>query len=89
MVPFRRPYRPLSAFTPDCAVYSTADDPLLLYVYRMTADFAPEDVRIGEGGGFGFVTARQAGKLDLIHYIRPVLDRFFGFSVFSDGTGVD
>lgn len=47
-----------------------------LYVFSAVLDIAPEDVRLGEGAGFGFMLRKDISKLDLIPFARDVLAAF-------------
>jgi len=48
-----------------------------LYVFILQFDRSVSDLKLHEGSGFGCCTQAQAEKLDLIWYIRDVLDVFW------------
>ena len=64
-------------FAPFAAVVSGAPPHGLLYVHRLAADFAPGDIRLGEGSGFALASPRQARRLDLLDHLAEVLDAFW------------
>ncbi len=45
----------------------------MLHVFALVRPVAPEDLRLGEGAGFAFLTAAQAGRYELVPQIRRVL----------------
>lgn len=59
------------AFAPHVAVYSSQG--LAVLVFVLTHRVAPDQIRLAEGAGFGFFTARQLGELATIDYLRPVM----------------
>lgn len=61
-------------FHPYIAVVSSFAPHGLLYVHRLAATFPTSEVRVLEGSGFAFCTPRQARGLDLIPYLREVLE---------------
>ena len=69
--------RPVEEFKPAYAVLTGAPRWGLLYVFHLKLDIASEDINVLEGGGFALATRRQIEKLDLIWYIRDVLNVFW------------
>ncbi len=68
---------PEVAFTPAYAVITSPPKLGLLYVFTVPLTYPCSDIRVLEGGGFALATRRQAEKLDMIVYIRDVLDKFW------------
>ena len=66
-----------SALTPRFSVLTGAPKWGLLYIFHLPIDLEPADICVREGGGFALATRKQAEKLDLIDYLRAVLDRFW------------
>ena len=64
-------------FLPFASVVSTLPHHGLLYVHVLKRPIPPQDIRLGEGSGFAFGSPGQVEKLDLIPYLKTVLDRYF------------
>lgn len=69
--------RPQGAFKPRFAVLTGPPRWGLLYVFHYRLDVHPKDIRVLEGAGFALATRAQAQKLDLIWYVREVLENFW------------
>jgi|GEM_PF-332718 len=69
--------RALSYFIPLFSVLTGAPNWGLLYVFRLELTLDASDINVREGGGFALATRAQAEKLDLIGYIRDMLDLFW------------
>ncbi len=68
---------PADSFTPIYASLTGEPNWGLLYIFHLKADLDARDVVMLEGGGFALATRSQAEKLDLIPYVRDVLDVFW------------
>lgn len=69
--------RPMSAFQPKYAILTGEPRWGLLYIFHLKFDVPSEQINVLEGGGYALATRRQAEKLDLIWYIRDVLNEFW------------
>ncbi len=69
--------RPMSEFTPKYAVLNGEPSCGLLYIFHLKLDVPSDQIKVLEGGGFAMVKQWQAEKLDLIWYIRDVLNEFW------------
>lgn len=47
-----------------------------LYIYEVSADLAPADIRLGEGAGFAFVEPKDFERLDMALITKVVLDEW-------------
>ena len=64
-------------FEPFATVVSSLPPHGLLYIHRLQTPVEARDLRLGEGAGFAFCSRRQWEQLDLIPYLRPVLEFLF------------
>lgn len=60
-------------FQPLAAVAGRAHKGAVLYAFRCTVPVEVAQVKLAEGAGFGFFTARQVAALDLVPTTRAVL----------------
>lgn len=63
-----------SEFVPSYAVLNGSPNWGLLYVFVLKLTHPLSDIELNEGSGFALCTRKQAEKLDLIWYIRDVLN---------------
>ncbi|MBC58327.1 MAG: NUDIX domain-containing protein [Confluentimicrobium sp.] len=61
---------------PFVRIESSATEGGVLYVYRSLRVLRPEEVVLGEGAGFAFLTLAQVRAFDTVPAIRAVLERF-------------
>ncbi len=69
--------RESSKFKPRFATLTGAPRWGLLHIFHIKLDVPPHEIKVFEGGGFALATRAQAEKLDLIWYVRDILNVFW------------
>ena len=59
----------------------------LLHVFRVLPVINAPDIRLLEGAGFGFCSAKQTRSIDLLPFFVPVLQAYWGHDVFATEQG--
>lgn len=67
---------PPDSFQPFVVTLAHAPGCERVYIYRVKADIMPSDIVVSEGAGFAFLTPSQLNSVNIIPYLRKVINYY-------------